>query len=196
MVLLAVLFLGGPLFYSFASSALDGHTRYAETPFRSVLGEDVYEALMAGRETPMHYLGNNRRVPDFELQDRNGGTWRMSEHRGKVVVLNFWSITCRPCIEEMPTLEQLAHMAEEWPDVEIVAVSTDAGWDAVQTILPEQPRLTHLFDPDKAVVGEVFGTRLYPETWIIDGDGVIRFRYDGPLDWSNPVVIDVIDAYR
>jgi hypothetical protein len=41
-----------------------------------------------------------------------------------------------------------------------------------------------------------FGTRLFPETWIIDPEGVIRLRIDGRRDWSHPVAIQVIESYR
>ena len=74
--------------------------------------------------------------------------------------------------------------------------STDAGWDAVSTVLPADPELTHLFDPDKSVTEGMFGTELYPETWIVDRDGVVRLRYDGAFDWSSPIVLDVIESYR
>ena len=43
---------------------------------------------------------------------------------------------------------------------------------------------------------EQFGTKLFPETWIIDADGLVRFRFDGALDWSDPVALDLIRAYR
>jgi hypothetical protein len=49
---------------------------------------------------------------------------------------------------------------------------------------------------ERKVVTEQFGTKLFPETWIIDANGLVRFRYDGALDWSDPVALDLIRAYR
>jgi hypothetical protein len=66
----------------------------------------------------------------------------------------------------------------------------------VQTIIPQGSRITSLLDADRAIVNGKFGTKLFPETWIIDGDGVIRLRFDGALDWSDPVALDLIRAYR
>ncbi|KPK51996.1 MAG: hypothetical protein AMJ63_10845 [Myxococcales bacterium SG8_38_1] len=143
-----------------------------------------------------HYLGASLRAPDFTLPMQGGGEWKLSDHRGKVIVLNFWTVTCRPCIQEMPTIELLAEIVEPWGDVEVVAVSTDRNWDEVETIIARNTRITSLLDADREVVNGRFGTRLFPETWIIDADGVIRFRYDGALDWSDPVALDLIRAYR
>ena len=96
----------------------------------------------------------------------------------------------------MPSLELLAQMAQDWDDVEVVAVSTDEGPEAVASVIGPSPRLTHLFDPDKSVVEGMFGTKLYPETWIIDPRGVVRFRYDGARDWSSPIILDLVEAFR
>lgn len=185
-----------PLIVVGAMALKDAVVRADEAPLRSLFGDERYEALVAGEGGFPHYLGEDRLAPDFTLRTADGGSWRMEDQRGKVVIMNFWSITCPPCIEEMPSLELLAHMAEEWDDVEVVAVSTDEGPEAVAEVVPDNPRLTHLFDPDKRVVKEMFGTELYPETWIIDPRGVVRFRYDGARDWSSPLILDLVEQFR
>ncbi len=50
-----------------------------------------------------------------------------------------------------------------------------------------------LFDPELSVVGERYGTHLFPETWIIDPDGVIRARFDGSKNWSSSLAVEVVD---
>lgn len=139
---------------------------------------------------------DDRLAPDFSLPAQDGSTWRLSEQRGKVVILNFWTVTCQPCVEEMPTLIELAGTLRSRSDVELVTISTDRDWDTVRTIVPDRAGLKVLLDPDRAVVRGKFGTRLYPETWVIDPEGIIRLRVDGSRDWSSPVVLDLIDSYR
>ena len=185
-----------PVIFIFAGAIADSRARAGEAPFRAVLGNARYEALMDGEGGVPHYLGASLRAPDFTLPEQGGGEWKLSDHRGKVIVMNFWTVTCRPCIQEMPTIELLAEIAEPWGDVEVVAVSTDRSWDEVATIIAPSSRITSLLDADRAVVNGMFGTKLFPETWIIDADGVIRFRFDGALDWSDPVALDLIRAYR
>ncbi len=185
-----------PLVFIFTGAVVDAQNRAREAPFRALLGNARFEQLMDGRGGVPHYLGASLLAPDFSLPQQGGGEWKMSEQRGKVIVMNFWTVTCRPCIQEMPTIELLAEMTEDWGDVEVVAVSTDRTWAEVETIIPRTSRITSLLDADRKVVTEQFGTKLFPETWIIDADGLVRFRFDGALDWSDPVALDLIRAYR
>ena len=185
-----------PLMFIFTGAITDSRARAREAPFRAIVGNARFEQMMEGQGGVPHYLGASLRAPDFTLPKQGGGEWKMSEQRGKVIVMNFWTVTCRPCIQEMPTIELLAEITEDWDDVEIVAVSTDRTWEEAETIIPRSSRITSLLDADRKVVTEQFGTNLFPETWIIDANGVVRFRFDGALDWSDPVALDLIRAYR
>ena len=185
-----------PLIFIFTGAVVDARARAREAPFRAIFGNARFEQLMEGQGGVPHYLGASLLAPDFTLPQQGGGEWKMSDQRGKVVVMNFWTVTCRPCIQEMPTIELLAEIIEDWGDVEIVAVSTDRSWEEAETIIPRSSRITSLLDSERQVVTEKFGTNLFPETWIIDANGVVRFRFDGAMDWSDPVALDLIRAYR
>lgn len=207
--------IGGVCVYFMASAFADGEVRRAEMPLRALLGSETYEALASGEPTPQHYMqrpptpawsswlsskpspdrSEDRLAPDFTLRARDGSTWRLSDHRGKVLILNFWTVTCQPCIEEMPSLMALGTALRGRDDVELVSISTDRDWDTVRTVIPDDAPMTVLLDPDRAVVREQFGTQLYPETWVIDPEGIIRLRVDGARDWSSPIVLDVVEGY-
>jgi peroxiredoxin len=142
------------------------------------------------------YAGDNRQAPDFELPDMDGKRVKLSSFRGKVVVLNFWTKTCNPCLEEMPAVAELAKIAKGRDDLVVVTVSTDEGPAAVRDTLKvalnggEIP-FPVLFDPESDVVLGRYGTKLFPETWIIDRNGVIRARFDGARDWAAPLAVEV-----
>jgi thiol-disulfide isomerase/thioredoxin len=146
------------------------------------------------------YMAAERRAPAFALKDLRGNTVTLESMRGKVVVLNFWTKTCGPCLEEMPEIAELAKVVRDRPDVAVVTVSVDDGPDDVkptlQTVLRGEPPFDVLFDPESTTVREKFGTRLFPETWFIDKEGVIRARFDGAREWASPLVVDYIDALR
>lgn len=207
------------LFFVFlmASAFADGEVRRREAPLRALLGSSAFDALAEGHSHPQHYLQRpplpgwvralrpdtpahdperDRRAPDFELPANDGSTFRMAERRGKIVVLNFWTVTCQPCVEEMPSLIELSRILRDRRDVELVTISVDGDWETVRTVVPENAPLTVLLDPDRAVVRQMFGTRLYPETWIVDPRGVIRLRVDGRRDWASPIVLDAIESFR
>jgi peroxiredoxin len=146
------------------------------------------------------YMAAERRAPSFSLKDMQGNTVTSESLKGKVVVLNFWTKTCGPCLEEMPELAELTKIVRDRPDVAIIAVSTDEGPEDVkptlQSVLREPPPFPVLFDSDLRVVREKFGTRLFPETWFIDKQGIIRARFDGAREWTSPLFVNFIDALR
>jgi peroxiredoxin len=146
------------------------------------------------------YLAAERRAPAFALKDMQGQSVTLESLKGKVVVLNFWTKTCGPCLEEMPELAELTKVVRDRRDVVVLAVSTDEGPEDVkptlQTVLREPPPFAVLFDPDLRVVRDKYGTRLFPETWFIDKQGIIRARFDGARDWTNPLFVNFIDALR
>lgn len=189
--------IGVPLAFLFAGAMADGAERHREGPLRALLGNQTYEQLASGGDAPLGYFGNDRLAPDFTLRDDHGDPFRLREHRGKVLVMNFWTVTCGPCVEELPTLDGLAQMlVRSRPDVEVVLVSTDRDLATDAPVLPAGYHFTLLFDPDRSVVRGRYGTRLYPETWIIDKEGVIRARIDGGRDWTSPAVIELVDSLR
>jgi peroxiredoxin len=169
--------------YWFVRTAKDGERRRACTP------------LCALRP---HYAAQNRLAPDFELPSIDGKQVRLSEHRGKVVILNFWTKTCTPCLEEMPSLGQLARMIERRRDIVLLTVSTDETpadvRDTLRSVLGGDAPFVTLIDPEARVVTERYGTKLFPETWFVDPDGVIRARFDGARDWANALTIDFAET--
>ncbi|MBW2458119.1 MAG: TlpA family protein disulfide reductase [Deltaproteobacteria bacterium] len=144
------------------------------------------------------YAGDNRTVPDFELPDLSGRPVKISSLVGEgPVVLNFWTKSCKPCLQELPSLAELARLVAS-DGVRVVTVCTDSGPEAVAEELAtalggREPPFAVLFDPDYEVVSELFGTTLYPETWLIDSQGIIRARIDGARDWTSSIALEVIE---
>lgn len=139
------------------------------------------------------YEGRNRTAPDFTLRDKDGRPVRLSDYRGRTVVLHFWSRTCPPCIDELqrslPAFDELVYGRS---DVALLLVTTDPNWESISTLVPEGFRSPILFDPQSSVVGAKYGTRLFPETWVIDPRGVIRARFDRTLEWDSSVFFDFL----
>jgi thiol-disulfide isomerase/thioredoxin len=167
--------------YGFVSSAKDSETRRSCT------------SLCALRPA---YANQNRLAPDFELPSINGGKVKLSSFRGKVVILNFWTKTCRPCLEEMPSLADLAKALKPHPNVVLVTITTDESAadarDTMKSVLGGgDPPFEVLVDSENEIVREKYGTKLFPETWFIDGQGVIRARFDGGRSWASPLTVDL-----
>lgn len=140
------------------------------------------------------YAGSDRAAPDFELPDLTGKPVKLSQFRGKTVFLNFWTKTCNPCLEEMPAIAELARIGAGRGDFVVVTVSTDEtaeiARDTLKVVLGSEPPFVVLMDPDASVVADMYGTKLFPETWIIDPKGVIRARFDGTRNWGSSLAVE------
>ena len=125
-----------------------------------------------------------KKAPDFTVSDGTN-TVRLSDYRGKVVLLNFWWSQCPPCVQETPALEQLHH---DRPDLQIVGVSIDTDPGSYRRFLQHfRVDITTVMDPTQSAA-KLYHTDGWPETYIIDRDGVIRRKVVGDPDWSNPEI--------
>ena len=119
-------------------------------------------------------------APDFVLQSTAGVTRKLSNFRGKVVLVNLWSTWCPPCIEEMPVLDRLA--AEySGKGLVVVGVAGDEDPRAVHDFLANSPvKFEVLLDPGGAI-GTRYGITGYPETFFIDRQGRLSEKLIGPV---------------
>jgi len=133
-------------------------------------------------------------APDFTLPSLDGQTVRLSDLRGKAVLLNFWATWCAPCRLEMPTIDK-AYQEYKSRGLEILAVSLDAGSNSVVKNFMDELSLSFpaLLDPDMEVL------RLYrqfsiPATFLIDKQGIVRHRELGYRDWTDPESRRLLEA--
>jgi cytochrome c biogenesis protein CcmG/thiol:disulfide interchange protein DsbE len=139
-------------------------------------------ALLTGCDRDSAPRQVDRLAPAFSLNDGEH-TVDLTKLRGKVVVLNFWASWCAPCIEEMPSLEQLHH---ELPQVDIIAVASDEEFSAYRSyVLQHRIDLTTVFDQDQTS-NALYGSFRFPETYIIDKQGFVRRKLIGPQDFTSP----------
>lgn len=127
-------------------------------------------------------------APDFLLPDLNGQVVRLSQLKGKVVLLNVWTTWCPPCRKEMPTMETLYRRLKS-ADFLMLAVSQDV--DGQHTVVPYLQEGGFTFPVLLDVQGEVgkkYGVTGYPETFIIDRQGNVVYHHIGYNDWSQPAV--------
>lgn len=136
-------------------------------------GKKKYEPVNAGVE-PI----------DFTLPDLNGKQVRLTDFRGKVILLNFWATWCKPCEEEMPSMVALRKGLEGRP-FEIVAVSIDTGDISVVRDYAKKYGINFTVLHDKrGAIKEMYKTTGVPESFIIDQNFVIAEKVWGPRDWS------------
>jgi cytochrome c biogenesis protein CcmG, thiol:disulfide interchange protein DsbE len=147
-------------------------------------------ALAPGCGRGGHPAQTGKLAPDFTLSDGTT-TVHLASYRGQVVLLNFWGTWCPPCLAELPSLVQLHR---EIPSLAIVgvAVPEDEGVDedptAYKTFLARhQIDFTTVRDT-KESAPRLFHTDMWPETYVIDRQGIIRRKFVGPQEWTKPEI--------
>ena len=132
-------------------------------------------------------------APNFSLPGLDGQMVRLTDYRGKVVLLNIWATWCPPCVEEMPSMEKL-YQKLKGEGFEILAVSIDES--GAQDVLPfmKKHKLSFpaLTDPEGRIKG-LYQTAGVPESFVIDKDGTLVEKVIGPRDWAIP---DAIRFFR
>lgn len=129
-------------------------------------------------------------APDFTVQDADRKL-SLADYRGKIVVLNFWATWCPPCVEEMPSLLQMQQRLKD-KGVTVLAVSLDADEGAYHKFLKDHGvNLITVRDPDMKS-SDLYGTFKYPETYVIDRNGVLQRKFIGAVNWNDPEVVDFL----
>ncbi len=127
-------------------------------------------------------------APDFSAPDLTGVATTLAAYRGKVVFLNFWQTDCPPCKEEAPSMERLQKSFGE--DFVMVALASEQSFDPIRMFFRAGSALTVLLDPpdEEHNVGSIslrYGTEKWPETYLIDRDGRVRYYFINGRKWDN-----------
>jgi peroxiredoxin len=115
---------------------------------------------------------------DFSLKDMSGKTVRLSDYKGKVVLLEFWAAWCPPCRASVPGLEKL-HNAYKDKGLVLLAVSMDeGGWDEVKSFIKESG-ITYTVLMGTEDVAIKYQVRSIPMMLVLNREGKISKRYIG-----------------
>ncbi len=120
-------------------------------------------------------IKDRKAAPDFSLTDATGAKMKLSDLRGKVVLLNFWATWCGPCVIEIPWFESFEQQYKS-KGFEVVGVSMDEdGWPAVKPFIAEHKMNYRVLLGDDTVSQLYGGLDSLPTTFIIDRDGKFAF---------------------
>jgi len=116
---------------------------------------------------------------------------------GKKFILHFWATWCAPCIEELPSLEWLNRSLSKMksPPVKILAVSVDTKSELIKPLFTRiqlQPTFSILWDPASRLAQSI-GTSKFPESYLIDADGKVLWKWVGPQDWGSEEVLNKLN---
>ena len=136
-------------------------------------------------------------APAIELKDTSGKLHRLSDYRGKVVVVNFWATWCEPCRAEMPSLQRLKERFEQDKrrpaSLVVLAVNYNENAASInkflQAVRIEYPVLIDSFGE----ASHVWKPGVLPASFMIGRDGRLYYRVIGELDWSGAEAVSVVE---
>jgi peroxiredoxin len=132
-------------------------------------------------------------APDFTFKDSAGTQYSLSDFKGKVVLVNFWATWCPPCKDEMPSMEILQRRMEKSPFV-ILALSVDDSWAPVNRFMKENGFNLPIYEDFDKKISTLYGTHMYPETYILDKKGKVAYKVVGPTDWLSSEMMKFLNV--
>ena len=130
-------------------------------------------------------LSKGDRAPEFQLTTRDGKSVKLSDFKGKKVILNFWATWCPPCKAEMPHMQKYYETRAEKENVEILAVnltSMNDGEKAVQQFVKGYKLTFPILLDKKGEIGDLYRAVTIPTTYMIDTNGTIQHKIIGPMN--------------
>lgn len=146
----------------------------------------------AGCDRGQHPTGIEKPAPDFSITDGNR-TVALHDYRGKTVVLNFWATWCAPCVEEIPSLSELQRRL---PQIVVLGVSIDEDPQAYRTFLTEHPVSFVTIREGNQRTSTLYGTFLFPESYIIDAHGMIVRKFVNSQNWTTPEIVSYLSHLK
>ena len=120
-----------------------------------------------------------KNAPDFSLKDADGKTVRLSDYKGKVVLLDFWATWCGPCKIEIPWLKDFQRKYRD-QGFEVIGVSMDEeGWQVVKPFVSEAGINYRIVIGDDSTAQLYGGVDALPTAFVIDRDGKIAAVHVG-----------------
>ncbi|MGE8077971.1 peroxiredoxin family protein [Peribacillus loiseleuriae] len=142
-----------------------------------------------GQARPVVKIGSP--APDFELTTLSGEQVKLSDYRGKVVILNLWATWCPPCKAEMPEMQGFYEKSRN-SDITLLSVnltSQEKDEQAVADFVAKYQLTFPILLDKKDTVGKQYKTLSIPTSYIIDREGIIREKVIGPMDEERMAVL-------
>lgn len=119
-------------------------------------------------------------APDFTLSDLNGSDVRLSDLRGKVVLIEFWATWCPPCRESIPAMNEIYKRYNE-KGLVILGISVDKGQNVAEDIRAFVKEYSILYPVliDSKNINNLYGVYSIPTTFLIDKDGKVILKNIG-----------------
>jgi thiol-disulfide isomerase/thioredoxin len=131
--------------------------------------------------------------PGLSLPDLSGSHHRLSDYRGRVVLLNFWATWCPPCLLEMPGIQRLTDQLRGRPFAVLAVNAGESRHKIHKALRISGFNETVLLDPGRKVTAD-WRVQVFPTSYLLDRGGRVRYQAQGPLEWDSDEVVAVLET--
>ncbi len=131
-------------------------------------------------------------APDFSLEDIQGKMVDLRNHRGQVTLLNFFATWCPNCRKENSCFEKLCTQYGA-KGLVLFRIDSKESRETVEKYVEKESLNVPVLLDKTGKVGRLFGLWAHPTSYLIDRKGMVRYRAVGPVDWTGPEALSVID---
>jgi peroxiredoxin len=157
-----------------------------------VQGAELTWNQSAGASIIFHAYAKPMPAPEFSLEDLQGKTVDMRQLRGQVILLNFWATWCPNCRKESTSFEKLS--TQYGPKGLILfRINSKESRESVEEYVGKESLHVPVLLDKTGKVGRLFGIWAHPTSYLIDRQGMVRYRAVGPVDWTGPEALSVIN---
>ncbi|XOV84819.1 MAG: TlpA disulfide reductase family protein [bacterium] len=130
-------------------------------------------------------------APDFTLKTLEGTNLRLEEHRGEVLLINFWASWCGPCRQEMPILDRL-HERYEDTGFAVWGINVEGEEEPAQKLVDKTKVTFPVLIDEGQAVSELYDLEAMPSTVVVDRDGVVRYIHRGYKPGDEAKYVEVV----
>ncbi|MGQ9634133.1 MAG: TlpA disulfide reductase family protein [Bryobacteraceae bacterium] len=149
-----------------------------------ILSVAACSPIQSGAARKIKQQEDRKLAPDFALKDVNGTTVRLSDYRGKVVLLNFWATWCAPCKIEIPWFIEFEQKHKDRGFAVLGISMDDDGWEVVRPFLARMKVNYRTLMGDETVAELYGGVASLPTSFLIDREGRIASAHLGLVSKS------------
>lgn len=134
-------------------------------------------------------------APEFDLVGHDGKRIRLSDFRGRPVIVNFWATWCPPCRAEMPSMQRAWKQVRK-EGIALIAINVGESAGEIERFLDQvQVDFPLPMDASSRVV-QAWPVRGLPTTFVVDPEGRLAYKAAGEREWDDPALLDLVRALR